>query len=220
MKRFTLALLAVATLLVCTIPGAAAKKPTSPAESPTQYSVEITSTDAVATSCGGILEVTRSEEPGGGATHFESTGAALAIEATGLNSNGYQIAAGCHGSLTAPEYFRITLEDDGSVAILWIFDVEVHESVITLKNGKQRIETTRDDFRMGGPYDNGDFAQWNQTTATTADGKEVIHIHGTGQFNFVHYQSGGHEEIADQPLFVDVGAPIFTLDITLTEEVG
>ncbi len=220
MKRFLLALLAVAIPLMWTVPGAAAEKPIRPVDSPTRYSVEITSSDGVATGCGSTLVVSRSDERGGGATHFESTGALLAIEATGLNGSGYEIAAGCHGSLTAPEYFRITVEDDGSVAILWIFDVEVQQSIITLKNGKQKTETTRADFRMGGPYINGDFAQWSLATGTTADGKEVIHLHGTGQFNFVHYQSGGHEEFVDQPLFVDVGAPMFTLDITLTEEVG
>jgi hypothetical protein len=226
MRRFGVVLLAVATLMAWSVPATAKGKPPKPLEAPTQYTVEITfqSNDGLATTCAETVEVTRTDGDRGRVSHYQSEGATLSVEADGLNGNGYHLDTGCHGSHVAPEYFRITLEDaleeDGSaaisVAMLWIFDVEVIET-ITPKNGRQKTETIRTDFRMGGPYEDGDFALWNPPTITTTDGREVIKLHGTGLFSFVHFQSGGHQEIDGDPLFVEVGTRTFTLDVTLTE---
>lgn len=227
MRRVWIVALAVAMLMAWSLPATAKGKPPKPPEAPTQYTVEITfqSNDGVATTCIETTEVTRTDERRGRVSHFQSEGATLSVEASGLNGNGYLISPGCRGSRVAPEYFRITLEDaleeeddslTSSVAMLWIFDVEVVETTIALKNGRERTETIRTDFRMGGPYEDGEFARWDLTIDTVEE-KEVINLHGTGLFNFVHFQSDGHREIDGDPLFVEVGTRTFTLDITLTE---
>jgi hypothetical protein len=93
--------------------------------------------------------------------------------------------------------------------MLWIFDVAIEESIVVhRKSGKTRTETSRTDFRMGGPYDDGgDFAAWGHAV----DGNGVITTGGAGTFNFVQYDSGR------DPLFLPLenGSPTFELRITL-----
>ncbi|MEN8235883.1 MAG: hypothetical protein ABFR89_13285 [Actinomycetota bacterium] len=193
MKRFGILLLVVGTAMVMALP-AGAKKPVPPAP----YSAEITFTGAngVATDCSGPIDVMRTDAPGG-VTHYESTGAELRITAEGLTLEE------CHGSVQYPEYFRITF-DGPEIAMLWIFDVEVVDKPVTFKNGKVRIKEVRTDFRMGGPYDGDDFAEW------TVGDEGVITAAGT--FSFVQYDS------SRDPLFVSLenGLQEFDLAITLT----
>lgn len=215
MKRFAIILLAVATALAMALP-ATAKKPVNPEPEPepaATYMAEIAmlGTTGVETTCVGSIEVTRTDERQGAVTHFESTGARLDINAPGLAWDSMPIE-GCLGTVKSPEYFRITFDGDNpevaQVAMLWIFDVDVVEKPVVLKNGKVRYERTRTDFRMGGPYEGDDFAAWgyseeNGTITTT----------GTDTFVFVQYDS------SRDPLMERLdngGVQTFNLEITLT----
>ena len=213
MKRFAIILLAVATALVMALP-ATAKKPVEPEPDPepaTTYmaEIEMLSSTGIETICVGSIEVTRSDEPQGAITHFESEGARLAVSAEGLEFEELPID-GCQGSGEYPEYFRITFDGD-QVAMLWIFDVDVTEKPVVLRNGKVRYQEVRTDFRMGGPYDDDDFAPWGHEV----DAEGVITTGGTGTFAFVQYDSGR------DPLFVELTTDWlqdFTLNITLIPE--
>lgn len=196
-------------MLLLAVPAALAKRPIET----TSYTVDITlvGENGVATNCvdeGGdplIWEVARTDERKG-ITHFESyVGAPLAITGN-LEWEGNPVE-GCHGNLLYPECFRITLEDDGTVAMLWIFDVEETEQIITLKNRRTRAETVRTDLRMGGPYDGDVFAA---TDISEANGELTFTASGT--FSFVNYSSDG------EPMMVNlVNSPQhFELVVTLT----
>lgn len=211
MKRFAIILLAVATALVMALP-ATAKKPAPGPEPPATYLAEIVYTEGngIGTTCAtGLIEVTRIDERGGRVIHFESEGATLQIDADGLAFGGESIE-GCDGTAAFPEYFRITLDGD-EVAMLWIFDVEVTQEPVVLRNGKVRYQEVRTDFRMGGPYDGGDFAAWGHS-----EDNGTITTGGTGTFSFVQYDS------SRDPLFVPLtnGTPVFSLEITLTPAPG
>ena len=179
------------------------------------------------------LILTRNDEPSGLVSHFETfDGVELQVSGDGL-AWGEAVISGCHGpgllqlydidgaltdsSVTrqpAPGYFRITLENDGSVAMLWIFDVYQREQIIKEFKKKTLWDITeRTDFRMGGPYDeNGDFVSGVWEDGVWEDSGGVINFTVTGQFNFVHFTRGG------DPLFENLakGTRFFTLDITLT----
>lgn len=211
MKRAAIILLAAATVMAMALPATAKKppKPTPEPEPPATYDVTITMTgeDGVETTCGVKTEMERTESRPGGVTHFQSTGAVLDIQATGLAFDDAPIE-GCHGAAVVPEYFRITLDGD-QVAVLWIFDVVVEQTSeeVVLKNGKVRIvdSETRTDLRMGGPYNGDDFAEWGHDVSS--DG--VVTTSGTGTFTFVQYDA------SRDPQFVPVGHRTFTLTITL-----
>ncbi len=228
MKRFAIILLAVATAMVMALP-ATAKKPVEPEPVPSEYDVEIVvvGDEGIATAepCGGSARVVRD------GAHFQSwDGVELDVSAPGLEWDDTSIT-GCHGlglvefydidgvltesSATeqpAPGYFRITLEDDGSVAMLWIFDVYQSEQIVKeLKRRTLWDITERTDFRMGGPYDeNGDFAQ---AVPIACEAGEDICFTVTGQFNFVHFERGA------DPLFRHLtdGTRDFTFDVAFTE---
>lgn len=108
-----------------------------------------------------------------------------------------------------PGYFRITLEDDGTVAMLWIFDIYERHNEIQQNKKRTRMEITeRTDFRMGGPYVDEEFTkgEW----ATGGDGTITGTV--TGTFNFVRFERGG------DPLFTDLtnGSHEFGIEFTLT----
>lgn len=97
-------------------------------------------------------------------------------------------------------YFRITLEDDGTVAMLWIFEIyERYDEVEVLSKNKKRttvervLTEPRTDFRMGGPYEVDEYgepiAEFAHGTWSEVDG--VITGDVEGAFTFVHYESGG-----------------------------
>lgn len=221
MKRFAIILLAVATAMVMALP-ATAKKPVPTVE----YDAEITliGSEGIAT-CGEPVRVVHD------GIHFETwEGTNLEVTAGNL-AWGDAIISGCHGpglvelydidggltdqSVTrqpAPGYFRITLESDGSVAMLWIFDVYQSEQIVKeLKKRTLWDITERTDFRMGGPYDeNGDFAQ---AVPIACEAGEDICFTVTGQFNFVHFERGA------DPLFRHLtnGTRDFTFDVAFTE---
>jgi len=202
---------------------ATAKKPVPTVE----YDAEITldGSEGIATTCGGPVRVVHD------GIHFESfEGTDLAVTAGDLAWE-EALISGCQGpglvewydidgvltdrSVTrqpAPGYFRITLENDGSVAMLWIFDVYQSEQIVKeLKKRTLWDITERTDFRMGGPYDeNGDFAQ---AIPETCENGEDICFTVTGQFNFVHFERGA------DPLFRDVtnGTRMFSFDVAFTE---
>lgn len=208
MKRFAIILLAVATALVMALP-ATAKKPVPEPEPPVTYvaTIQATGIDGVETSCEPGLVVTRTDERRGPVTHFESGGATLDINAPGLAWDGTPIE-GCRGTVESPEYFRIAFDGE-QVAMLWIFDVDVIERPVTLKNGKIRYEEARTDFRMGGPYAGDDFAAWGHSED---DHTGVITTDGTGTFCFVRYEQGG------DPMFTELESwcQEFALHVTLT----
>jgi len=200
----------VATILMLVAPAASAGKPSAAQEI---YVADITfvSESGIATTCVDaeqkpvVLELVRTDERKG-ATHFESlAGAQLAI--TGNLAWESEVVAGCRGNLAYPEYFRITLEDDGAVAMLWIFDVEETEQIVTLKNGRTKVETVRTDLRMGGPYDGDVFA-----TTDIPETNGELTFTASGTFNFVHYSSDS------EPMMVNlVNSPRqFELVVTLT----
>jgi hypothetical protein len=226
--RSRIILPAVATAMAMALP-ATAKQPVKPVPEPepaATYTAEIVmlGTSGVATTCGGAIEVTRTDARGGAVTHYESTGAELEIRATDL-AFGDDVIDGCHGTFVPPddegrmsppfppeyfEYFRITLDGD-QVAMLWIFDVTFDE------NGEYRK-----DFRMGGPYQdvtnpkNGkittDFATWTSCDPDTNEDEDgAICFVAAGTFTFVRYEAGG------DPMFTDLdnGSQDFTLEITL-----
>jgi len=217
MRRSAILLVVAAMATAIALP-AEAKKPTP--DDPPIYTVAIAfeRDSGVATTCldddgnALTLEVARNDEHNG-VSHFESWAGAR-LDVTGnLAWEGAPIS-GCHGNFVPPEYFRITLEDDGTVAMLWIFDVEVTEEIITLKNGRTKTKTSRTDFRMGGPYHDGGFATaigWDLEQGWEANNGS-INFSVEGSFSFVHFVSGG------DPLFTDLTntSQMFTLDITLT----
>ena len=221
MRRFWIVSMAIAVALAMAAP-VAAKRPTE-----ATYTVDIAvggDGEGISTTCLNgqgnllVLEANRRDERRGRVSHFESQGATLSIDTAppALVWEGAEVV-GCSGTLATPEYFRITLHDDGSVAMLWIFDVAVDETTVTLKNGKVKTETSRTDLRMGGPYTaSGDFATaigWDDDPAWEAeDGSITFTV--TGAFSFVHYESGA------DPLFVELdNSPRpgdFTLEVKLT----
>ncbi len=218
MRRSTILLVVTAMALAVGLP-AEAKKPSPPAE-PSIYTATISfeSESGIATTCLDadqsplILEMTRTDGDKG-VSHFESGGARLDI--TGDLAWGDEQISGCHGELAPPEYFRITLEDDGTVAMLWIFDVETIERAITLKNGRTKTETVRTDFRMGGPYVDDDFTKaigWDEREQgwEAADGSISFSVDGS--FAFVQFDNGR------DPLFLELTNWLqqYTLTITLT----
>jgi hypothetical protein len=94
--------------------------------------------------------------------------------------------------------------------MLWIFDVETREQVVDYANGrKQRIETIRTDFRMGGPYVNGDFAALKIIPNLPGEVAGTITIEATGTFVFVQYDANGFTNLVN-------GTQEFNLRITLT----
>lgn len=181
--------------------------------------------DGIATAdpCGGSARVVRD-----GANFQSWDGAELYVSAPGLEWDRTTIA-GCHGrgltesfdisgdlidsSVTeqpAPGYFRITLDNDGSIAMLWIFDVYQSEQIVKeLKKRTLWDITERTDFRMGGPYDSEEFALWGHSED---DLTGVITTDGTGTFCFVRYERGG------DPVFTELEdwCQEFSLQITLT----
>jgi len=200
----------IAMILMLVAPAASAGKPSLAQEI---YFADITfvSESGIATSCVDdeldpvVLELVGTDERKG-ITHFEShVGAPLAITGN-LEWEGNPVE-GCHGNLLYPEYFRITLGDDGTIAMLWIFDVEETEQIITLKNGRTRAETVRTGIRMGGPYNGDVFAA---TDISEANGELTFTASGT--FSFVHYSSDG------EPMMVNlVNSPQYSeLVVTLT----
>jgi len=208
MRRFGIILLVIATAMAMALPAGAKRK--SPVA---EYTVDISTVGAegVATTCGGEVVLQR----GRSGIHYESWGATLNVSAGDLAWEGTPLS-GCHGNLVVPEYFRITLQDDGTVAMLWIFDVaEIEEIVTHGRSGKAKVETSRTDFRMGGPYADADGTFATATTGwdpETGWGEGVIELTVTGSFAFVHFASGG------DPLFTELdGSPrTFTLNMTLT----
>lgn len=108
-----------------------------------------------------------------------------------------------------PGYFRITLEDDHTVAMLWIFDIYERHDEIQQNKKRTRMEITeRTDFRMGGPYVDEEFTQGEW--ATGGDGTITGTV--TGTFNFVRFERDG------DPLFTDLtnGSHEFGIEFTLT----
>lgn len=94
-----------------------------------------------------------------------------------------------------PGYFRITLEDDGTIAMLWIFDIYERYDEVQQNKKRTRMEITeRTDFRMGGPYEDGDFALGEWTNE--GDGTITGTVFGT--FTFVRFERGG------DPLFTEL----------------
>lgn len=215
MKRLGIVLLTIATALLAVVPAASAKKPIP--DDPPIYTVAIgfDGESGVAATCldddgnALILEVARTDGRNG-VSHFESwVGARLDVTGN-LEWEGAPIS-GCHGNLVPPEYFRITLEDDGTVAMLWIFDVEVTEEIVVLRNGRTKTETSRTDLRMGGPYHDGGFATatgWDPEQGWEAnDGSISFSVDGS--FTFVHF-AGEFVELTNSPLQ-------YTLEVTLTQ---
>lgn len=206
MRRIGFILLVIATSMVMALP-AVAKKPEKPSESTTYLAtIEMLGDTGVATTstCGGPIEVVRTDARRGAVTHFQAGGARLDVSAGvgGLDD-------GCHGALeVVPEYFRITFDGD-QIAILWIFDVETHTEEVEHRNGKIRIETSRTDFRMGGPYVNGEFAALKIIDNLPDAVAGTITIEATGTFVFVQYDANGFADL-------DNGTQEFHLLITLT----
>jgi hypothetical protein len=213
MRRTTIVLVVAAMAMAIALP-AEAKKPTP--DDPAIYTVAIAfeSESGIATTCldddenALTLEVARTDDRKG-VSHFQSWAGAR-LDITGITGNlaweGAPIS-GCHGNLVPPEYFRITLNDDSTVAMLWIFDVEYAEKIVTLKHGRPKVKTVRTDLRMGGPYSDGGFAT---TEVSEIDG--TLTFTATGTFSFVHYSSDG------DPGMVELnGSPQqFELLVTLT----
>jgi hypothetical protein len=234
MKRFFAALTAIALGVAIATPATAAvdcgRKPDHPtcqtgAEDSAYYTLQIAS-DELGTTCETDVIVQRN------GIHFEwyydsddealPDDIALNLAAEGLAWEGESVA-GCRsaglvetyfldGSVeTSPPrgYFRITLEDDDTVAMLWIFDIyERYDEVQQNKKRTSLEHTTRTDFRMGGPYVDGEFAtgEW----VTGSDGSIIGTVAGT--FNFVRFERGG------DPLFTDLtnGDHHFAIDFKLT----
>jgi hypothetical protein len=234
MKRILVALTAVALGVAIATPATAAvdcdRKPDHPtcqtgASDSAYYTLQIVS-DELGTTCGTDVIVQRN------GIHFEwfydpndaalPDGIALNLAAEGLAWDGEPVT-GCRsagvvetylldGSVETsppPGYFRITLEDDGTVAVLWIFDIYERYDEVSQNKKRTSVEITeRTDFRMGGPYVDGEFAtgEW----ATGSDGTIIGTVAGT--FNFVRFERGG------DPLFTDLtnGQHDFAINFTLT----
>lgn len=199
--------------------------PTCGGEESAYYTLEIVS-DKLSTTCDTDVIVRRNE------IHFEwyydfddtvlPDDIALYLAAEGLAWDGEPVA-GCRNAglietyfldgtvetSPPPGYFRITLEEDGTVAMLWIFDIYERHDEIQQNKKRTRMEITeRTDFRMGGPYIDGDFAAGVWTT----EGDGTITGSVAGTFNFVRFERGG------DPLFTDLinGSHEFGIEFTLT----
>lgn len=176
MRRLWIVLLSLAMALVIAVP-ATAKKPPEPNPDPapaTTYeaTIERTSDNGVDTTCIGPIVVTRTDERRGAVTHFESGGAQLNLIA-GLTD----LPDACHGEtivqpdpepddyVLLPEYFRITF-DGGQIAMLWIFDVGIEETVVIHpKSGKACTEESRTDHSL--------FSRWRPFADSTAHSRSV-----------------------------------------------
>lgn len=231
MRRIAIGLVVFATAMAMTLPATAAKPP-KPPKTPdySYYTLEITSSELSST-CGTPI-VVRQDGP-----HFEwfynegdtelPEDMELHLATPGLSWNSEPVS-GCQNagavetlllngdveSSPANGYFRITLEDDGTVAILWIFDIyEQYEEVEVQKNRKRTtvklvLTEPRTDYRMGGPYVVDEYGDPIAEFAVGQWSEEDGVITGTveGAFSFVHYESGGD--------------PLFTLLTNAVHEFG
>lgn len=229
MKRLTVVLAITAVLAALAAPAMAAK-PDRPPKTPDYdyYTLEIVSSE-LSTTCSEEAPVVRRSD-----VHFEwfyddddanlADDIELRLALPGLARDG-ELITGCrnagvvethllNGDLKispANGYFRITLEDDGTVAMLWIFDIYERYDEVRLNKNRTKLEPTepRTDFRMGGSYDGDEFAhgEWS----TDADG--VITGSVYGYLSFVHYEAGaGFTELTN-----GVTDPL-TLNFTLTPQ--
>jgi hypothetical protein len=205
------------------------RKPDHPScgeEESAYYTLQILG-DELSTSCGAEVIVRRNE------VHFEwfldpddgtlPSDIELNLTAEGLAWDTEPVAGCRSGGLvetyfvdgtveTSPAngYFRITLDDDSTVAMLWIFDIYERHDEVKLNKKRTRMETTeRTDFRMGGPYNGGDFAtgMWE-----VDDGNGTITGTVAGTFSFVRFERDG------DPLFTELtnGTHDFGITFTLT----
>jgi hypothetical protein len=211
MKRITVVLTITAVLAALASPAMAAK-PDKPPRPPgySYYTLEIGGVELSTTCPDEDLVVRRND------AHFEwfyDEGDAnlpddieLRLAAPGLSWDG-ELISGCRNAgmvetyllngdvETSPAggYFRITLEDDGTVAMLWIFDIyERYDEVQQNKKRTSLERTTRTDFRMGGPYvvdeEGNPVAEFAAGQWSEDDG--IITGFVEGAFSFVHFDGG------------------------------
>lgn len=238
MRRIAILLIVVATAIVMAVPAGAKKppRPDDPPPTPEYYTMDIAivaidgTHNGIATTCGGPSVVRRD------GIHFEwysdgddpadddpmlAEDMALNLTAPGLRWDERELPEcptagiiettyldGSHETAVGPGYFRVTLEEDDTVAMLWIFDTLEEVEEIALNRKRTKLESMgRTDFRMGGPYDGNDFAK---ADSVTIDDEKITIAIANRPFAFVHYDSGA------DPVFVDLSDWIQTFSLTIT----